>query len=95
MSGSIKCPCCGVYKMVPGFVSTSNTPWTNKCSCSDRERCMYHKFNRKDAPKRPPEDVLRERAEIEHQKTLLELKEIEKRFEEIKLILMQHNLGVK
>lgn len=57
----IACPLCGMNRLRPRpFIA--GTTWTDNCACSDRGRCVGHQVCPEDAPDRPSEEVMLERA---------------------------------
>jgi len=62
---SIVCPVCQRVIMKPMGPSVRTTSWGD-CACSDDILCVAHQCGASDAPRRPRDEVLQERAEAEH-----------------------------
>ena len=57
------CPTCGVRKLFPSK-HVPTTPWTDECCCCDQFPCEVHGASWGDAPKRPIDVILEQRAEV-------------------------------
>ena len=79
MSGSIPCPCCGVLLMPPRFPSIETTTWSDDCACSDMVTCVGHRMGG-ELPKRPPQEVIKARADQRYQAELERFARLSARF---------------
>lgn len=55
------CPLCGMVHMEPR-PSLRVTYWNDECACSDNGKCMAHQIDSSDAPNRPDDETMRQRA---------------------------------
>lgn len=51
-SRRISCPVCGTTRLKPS-PHVPTTPWSSDCACCDAGRCVAHRYNPDDMPKRP------------------------------------------
>lgn len=70
-----RCPTCGTCKIKPLWPDVRTTPWCDECACSDCWTCFYHEMHPAEAPKRPSDEAMEERARVKFEHELHEWEE--------------------